>query len=451
MSRRTLLVAAAFFMPSELVWSMLASGLFHNALGKGYVLLQPQVLIGALLAVTVIGRRRSAVSLSPTPRQLLQVCAIFACAGVYESIATVIGDGDAILALQQAYFGFVYPVLIVIALAPVHDETAVACGRAFYWGYIGYLAVVAAALAYDGIFMGQVSSHGLGGALISFRYQYDGNEGGVSLVHLLLGNFNKQSNYLLLSLWLGPDFLRLRGTTGERVDRALYNVFAALAVLFLFLLFSRAAIFLLPLVLLANRKHLWALAGRWKYVAIGVCATVALLSKDALQTVLNYLLYSDYIDDSSMGMLGSFGDRLYQWNDVARLLSSGDTIIHGLGVGTYGVSLGLGPEAGSHNLFLDHLLASGIVTPSLILYVLILGTVTAIAKRNVMIAGTLFTFVALAFREYSFSYLYVSSMGGFLFIAIFHFLYFSPDPVREVASQPARALTRRPGTLRVSA
>src|SRR5262249_50005497 len=150
------------------------------------------------------------------------------------------GDGHKGYAFQQFIFGFLYPVLLVFALDGKTTERRLLFFRWFYIGYCVYLLVSLFLLfVIDGIFIQQFHSYGLGGAIISMRYQ----EGDENLFLLVLGNANKQSNYLIMSVLLGPYLL---GIEGERKgwtswDLVIFRVFVMLATLVLLVLFSRAA------------------------------------------------------------------------------------------------------------------------------------------------------------------------------------------------------------------
>src|SRR5262249_44158754 len=187
---------------------------------------------------------------------LFVACVAFLSIGLYEYFATYLGGGHRDYAFQQFIFGFLYPVLLVFVLAGMAIERRLLFFRWFYIGYCVYLLVALFLLfVVDGIFIRQFDSYGLGGALISMRYQEaDGN-----LFSLVLGNANKQSNYLIMSMLLGPYLIGIEGEGKDFIKRDLviFRLFVILATPVLVVLFSRAAMFLLPIALYLNRQHLF--------------------------------------------------------------------------------------------------------------------------------------------------------------------------------------------------
>src|SRR5689334_4536658 len=113
---RAFLVLAGFFMSSELVWSMAASGLFKSVLGVNYAFAQPQFifLVTSIFYFLIAGLY--------VKNGLLVVCAGFLSIGLYEYFATCLGDGHSGYAFQQFIFGFLYPVLLVFVLAGMTAE-----------------------------------------------------------------------------------------------------------------------------------------------------------------------------------------------------------------------------------------------------------------------------------------------------------------------------------------
>jgi hypothetical protein len=137
---------------------------------------------------------------------------------------------------------------------------------------------------------------------------------------------------------------------------------------------------------------------------------------DVFIVAANYLLFAQYLDGTQQGFIGTFHQRVDQWSAIGSLLSDPEVVLHGLGVGTYGLLLGGYEQAGTHNLFLDHLLASGFYGVLVLSAIITFGTIQALIKRDLRLVVGYFFFVVLSLREYSFSYLYVTSMGGLLFV-----------------------------------
>ncbi len=137
------------------------------------------------------------------------------------------------------------------------------------------------------------------------------------------------------------------------------------------------------------------------------------------EVIFDYLLYTKYVDGTGGAFEGSFSIRFDQWDEILRLfLSDTGVLIYGMGVGAYGVWLGGDPNVGSHNLFLDHLLASGFLGVLSLVCSVCMSIFFAVRRGLGDIVFCIFVFILLAFREYSISYLYVTSMGGLIFVLI---------------------------------
>jgi len=411
------LVLAGFFMSSELVWSMAASGLLKSILGANYAFAQPQCIF--LVTIIIFYFRIAGLHVK---NGLCSVCAAFLSVGLYEYFTTYLGDGHRGYAFQQFIFGFLYPVLLVLTLAGMTAERRLLFLRWFYIGYCAYLLVALFLLfVVDDIFIRQFDSYGLGGALISLRYQ----ELDKNLFLLVLGNANKQSNYLIMGILLGPYLIGIEGEEKGWTNRDLviFRLFVMLATLVLLVLFSRAAMFLLPIALYLNRRHLFMVSRRSLFLCLAGIVLLSIKFFDVFAVMANYLLFGEYLDDIPQGFLGTFHQRTDQWSEIGPLLSDQAVFLHGLGVGTYGLLRAGSEHAGTHNLFLDHLLASGLYGVIVLITIVATGTILSLIKRDLrLIVGYIF-FVTLSFREYSFSYLYVTSMGG-LFFMLLAFLTF---------------------------
>jgi hypothetical protein len=128
--------------------------------------------------------------------------------------------------------------------------------------------------------------------------------------------------------------------------------------------------------------------------------------------------------------LGTGYDRFEQWADLKPYFSDAGIWLHGMGTTTYGKYRG-DVNLGTHNLFLDHFLASGVWVPIIILTLMIVGFLVAVQRRD-RVATIAFPIIfMLMIREYSFSYLYVSSLGGVVFTMAFLVLFIG-EPSQRV-------------------
>ena len=384
-----------------------ASGLLKPVFGDLYTIGQLQFMILITVFFYVIKRGFCA------NQGLMLACVAFLTVGFYEYTVTYALNGYKLIALQQFLFGFFIPVSIILILNRMSEDGRAVFFQYFYRGYCVYLfAAVFILFFIDEKFYQQYDSYGLGGAIISLRYQFDD-----SLFMLILGNSNKQSNYLIILILLGPYLLNLKLMSPHLAEKPnlTYIVFVVLAVVVLTLLFSRAAIFLLPIALYINRRYLIKISLSIKLFLMLMILVLVINFIDSIGVVLDYLLFSNYVDGSSGGGVGSFIQRAEQWDAVFNLILMPDVFAHGLGLGVYGIMIGGGVEAGTHNLFLDHWLASGFFGVFLIISLVICGAVLTIIRREWRLFFGYVFFVLFALREYSFSYLYVTSMGGLCF------------------------------------
>ena len=398
-------------LPGELIWTMGSSGLLKPYLGGYYPIVQFQtiVLIGIFIYFSSTGFRAKP--------GLLLVCILFFFVGFYELIATYLIGGNSGIAFQQLIFGFITPICLILFIDKLSTDNQLQFFKFFFIGYSAYLLTAFYFLFFiDDNLSQQIESYGIGGAIVSLRYQ---NED--SIFSLLLGNFNKQSNYLILSLFLAPCLLRLEESfINGKADfrKKIFIFFSFISVVALFLLFSRAALFFLFIVIFMNRGYYFNQSWRFNSSVLLAVICLTFYFYDIAQPVFSYLLFSNYVDGTSGGAIGTFERRSVQWEESFEWIFNPNVMFHGIGIGTYGVMINNDINSGMHNLFLDHWIASGVLGPTIIMLLVIFGLFKALVKNDWRNFLLYIMFLSLAFREYSFSYLYVTSMGGFMFILI---------------------------------
>lgn len=405
-----LVVLAGLFTTSEGLWTNGASGIFKGILGTSYVLMQEQslVLLGILFILCRKGIRGT--------KEFLLVCVAFLSIGWYEYIVSCFFDTE-LFGFRQFLFGFLYPVMLMLFISRTNKQKLF-----FKYYYIGYIIFIGFALIiflfFDDNF-NIVRQGSLSNIVLSVRNHYAD-----SLFFLIVGNANKQSNYLLMSLFLAPPLLQL-----ERSSK-LYSVFVVFAVILLFLLCSRATLMLLPIALYINRAYFTPVSRKLKVLFFVGFGLFLIVFWHELLSIVNYVAFSvrdDQHDDSDF--LGTFHSRFIQWEHITALFTEPGFFIHGIGVGNYGLNIQQGSESlGTHNLFLDHLVASGLYGALILVLLIVFGVIKSIrmADRRLLIAYVFF--VCLAFREYSFAYLYVTSMGGLIFSFMLYLTFSRPSP-----------------------
>ena len=348
--------------------------------------------------------------------KLFAMLAPFFGLGLWEAVITSALGAGSYYGWTQFAFGFAMPVLLVVFINKLTAKEAALFFRRFYAGYAVYLiSSLGALFFFDQNFYELIENYGLGGAIVALRYNLQS-----SVFGLLIGNANKQSNYLFILILLGPRLLSESTLlhTGEVVSIKIYRIFTFVAVLMLLILFSRAALLLLPFVTIFVGRYLGI---KLFYILILFGFLSLVIGWVNVEIIFDYLLYSKYVDGTSGDVAGSFPGRFDQWDEISRVfLSDIGVVTHGMGVGAYGVWHIGDPKAGSHNLFLDHLLASGFLGVLSLVCAVCLSIFFAVRRGFGDIVFCIFAFILLAFREYSFSYLYVTSMGGLMFVLIFY-------------------------------
>ena len=401
-----------FLLPFEFIVTMGASGLFKGLVGEYYFLAQPSFLLPLILFACQCGRSKN-VRLGGF---LSSILSIFCLVGILDVIASMFAGEYVLLSIQQFLFGFFIPIVMLVSVLRYDCFKRSQIFAVFYQGYIIFFGLALLVLFFDGVFADLHRQVGLGAALVSFRYQYAD-----SLFHLILGNFNKQSNFVLLVIFFGPWLLMAGSSISER-HLKLYNRFFWFGIFYLLIMFSRAALLMLPFIVFVNRAYIGFVNRRNMLLFLMVFLVSILLLFDVYALAINYLLFSEYIDGTSAGFAGSFNQRFIQWATLYKILSDQGAFLSGLGVGGYGVMLGGTVSSGTHNLFLDHLMSSGVISFLCLILIVLLGLLQSAYRSRMSLFLLLPVFIGLSVREYSFSYQYVTSLGGILFLLMFYLL-----------------------------
>lgn len=417
---RPLIRVAGFLVCFDLIAAMAASGLFKAYLGEWYILLQPQVAVMILIAIHyMLAPRR-------VNRALLAACVSFASIGLFEYIATLTTGGYSHRALLSFVFGFLYPTVVVLFVSTLSAEKRLMFWRWFYIGLCTYLWIGFILVIVDGIFWRMVTSEGLGAAVISLRFQYLN-----SLFSLAMGNANKASNYLLLAMLVAPLLLQFSNTAGleKRENLRLFRIYTVLAIAMMTLRFSRLIMLLLPVAVYLNWRYSFSSrrAVQVAIAAMGVSVAVGYVGWDEqINIVVQYLLYSATPSGEAQGLLGTGANRFALWSEAGHYLTDPGTVLFGMGYGTFGNLEGCGTCA-THNLFLDHWLASGVYGVAILILMITVGSLKALLISDRRMIITFGVFVLLAFREYTMAYLDVTSMGGIMFMVLFYCLFVRSD------------------------
>jgi O-antigen ligase len=401
-------------------------GLVKPVIGNGYLLFFCAsfltIISVAYLLLYGHGVRRSWA-------QFLFYAALFLIPGALAIITSVFSNiANVQLSVQQFIFGYLAPVLACLALLGMERKDQRRAWLAFYGGWCLFLL---ASLAFLWISWETATNSSpffadltVGQRIFAWRYFF-GEPWNVYSIYM--GNANKESNYILMFLLFSTTLLGPEEIRASRLVRFVYFFFWSLGVFTLVILFSRAAILLLPLV--AYVSGFWKRLNKGMKWSIGAAVgIIAAFGYSSLSAVVAYLFTSTYIDDASGGALGSFSERFVLWRELwDYFLLHQEKLLYGLGTAGYGLHFQGTPEAGTHNMFLDTLIESGFVGLVCLVFLMCWMVLQSlgyfgIAKARPLELTAAICLVCLMFREHSVSYMYVTSLGGFCIVVLFYLL-----------------------------
>jgi len=437
------MLVAAFLWPAELPIAIFWHGVAFPTVGSCYVLLLHATFV-LIAACPILLRAGARIPDGPgNARCFIASCCLLLFIGLMPLVVSAVSTVDSNWAFQDFAFGFAAPVVFAVALAtlPAHQQQRV--WVAFYAGWVAFLSISVFVLAREWRAAADAipafAAAPPAQKLIMWRFTLGQPW---NLYGIVMGNANKMSNYLVIFLLTSVEFLNIDGNSPKR--RALLGIFWLLAVLTLVVMLSRAAMLLLPLVVLASGL-LRQTTARVRRVAVLVAVSAIVAIVIAAPEVMDYLLAARYLPDgdSDADPLGTFGDRLVQWAQLKDYLAQHPRVAaFGLGTSGYGLRFFGQPESGTHNTFLDLWTNGGVLSPILLLCLIGLALLQALGgtkSRTRRIASTagLLALSLLMMREHSFSYLYVTSLGG-LCVAALLYATIAPEDVQFARSRATK-------------
>jgi hypothetical protein len=193
-------------------------------------------------------------------------------------------------------------------------------------------------------------------------------------------------------------------------------------------MFSRIILLLMPIPIILNRRFVFATragANTAGALFVGMLIIAYVRWYEQINFVVQYLFFSSFLGGEAQGFLGTGKGRFQQWGQLGGILNTPGRLLLGIGYGGYG-ALNQCPECGTHNLFLDHWVASGIYGVIILLGLIAYGTLKSLSMRYWRMLAVFAVFFSLAIREYSMAYLTYTSMGGLMFLTIFYSLLVMP-------------------------
>jgi hypothetical protein len=404
-----------FLIPFEILVAVSSSGIVRPFLGNGYkILLYGNIVIFFILFFDRFSKRGF-------NQKLIFLLVCFNLLGLFEVLVTIWNNSFIIESLTQFTLGFLSPSLFVLHVSTKSVSEREGIYYSLYLGTIVILIVTFLLVFYFSYtYPIWFRESDFFAKLFLFRYVFNGADDVVNPAMILLGNFNKESNYLI--------YLNLFSLVLLDGKKRFYFIcfFWILSTAALVMLFSRMTLFLLPFVYFFSGFHeyFW---GRWKFsflLRYGIYIMIMLLfllNFSYLKPAFNYLLFSKIADDAEIDVLGSGSSRLLQWSGIYDKYFNIEGIF-GLGHGEYSFREYGYLHGGSHNLFIDHFLASGVLFPIFLSIMLILLLLLSFLNKSKLLILSVLMFFILAFREYSFSYLNATMQGG-LYFCIILYLY----------------------------
>ena len=403
-----------FILPFELIVAYAAHNLFKPIFGEWYRLF----FIG-IIGIFIIYFILTNINIKRDSIIFLLVSLIFTAAGLWEYIVSLIVGGLPIEALMQFLCGFMFPALLFFTIINLSDKRQTLFFKSWYLGTIGLmlLGYIVTAYYYNNL-PEWYRNKDIAFKLFSFRYAYGDNPNSNGMI-LILGNFNKASNYILIMLLLS---VRLLSGKDGLMNTRLIKIFWVIGFITLVILFSRLAVLLLPFVYWASGVNKYFIGFFKRKLVMGALAiligSIVVKNSELIKPTFDYLLFSKFDENSSDdGVLGTGAGRFSDWKRQSYRFSVIDNWIHGMGVGRYGLEEG-SKDYGTHNLLFDHFLASGFFVPIVVILIWCIGLVKGVIKKRKEIIIGFIIIMALFFREYSLSYLFVTVHGGVIFMLL---------------------------------
>lgn len=419
-----------FFLPFELPIAEGVHGVFRHIVGEAYpVLFVPILLLIVCCTLILTSRYERGVFRRPPITNYLLLSSVYLSIGLIAVFLTAIHGVSLGYSVKQFLLGYLSPVVTCFYFLLLDEKRQRKAWLTLYAGWVffligGMVMLVQywqVAISMDPSF----ADRSFGQKIFFWRYTLLGDW---NYYGTYMGNANKMSNYLLLSLLLSVRLLGKKNVIHFRSTKYILHAFWILGVATLIVLFSRAALLLLPITFLVSGV-LEFIKKKTRYITAMIVIASIVFAYSTYSDAINFLLFWKTSADAESNPMGSMESRFSQWEGIKDLLSDDySMLLTGLGTAEYGERFQEGqPMAGTHNMFLDVVMESGIIglAPLLLLVLLMLLSTLYNARRGVrdgLSLAAILTLIMLMTREYSIAYLFATSLGGFCFVLIFYIL-----------------------------
>lgn len=414
------------FLPFELPIAEGVHGLCAPLIGEAYPVLFISSLLSLVSLLLLLTTRASFAD--KVMGNYLFLCLAYLGIGCFALLVTTVCDGYIDLAVKQLAFGYLTPVIVCAYILSLERGAQQTAWFSLYLGWTLYLLISMFFLVYywqvglaqDAGFSGS----SFGRRLFLWRYLLASDW---NLYPLFIGNANKTSNHLIVFLLLSVKLIGNEQLLLSRFKKMVFHLFWLLSVVTIVVLFSRAALLLLPVVVYAS--GVWRFINKKLSYSVGaLLISTSFIAYSSYADVINYLLFSKISKSSDSDALGSLSSRFDQWAGIHEHFSERlYKLVFGMGTGGYGYNFHGEVNVGTHNMFLDTLMEGGVVNLLLLLVLVFSMLLLSFDASRLKIVdkttfATIVSLILLMNREHSVSYLYVTSLGGFCFVMLFYLL-----------------------------
>lgn len=426
---RTFYLLFLFFLvllPFEMPIAQGVHGVFNRVVGSAYPVFFISSLLLELSLFLLLTASNSVVTKGTYNYLFLSTIYVFI--GIFALLVTTLQSGHIDLSVKQLFIGYISPVVVFLYVLTLDVQRQRAAWFSLYFGWVLYLLVSIILLIYywqvgsaQSVILANLS---FGKKLFFWRYTLSAEWNGYAQ---FIGNANKTSNYIIIFMLLSERLLGVEQIQKSKKTKYVFFLFWSCSIITIIVLFSRAALLLLPFVIYFS--------GITKYISkkvifsgCSVILTSIVVAYSEYKDVFNYLLFSKTNSEAESNALGTLVSRFDQWDNIYNyFIDKSQLLLFGIGTGQYGENFHNEVNVGTHNMFIDILMEGGIV--NLLMLILLLLVMLALSiniidfkVRDTLSIVSIFSLILLMLREHSVSYLYATSLGGFCFTLLFYLI-----------------------------
>jgi hypothetical protein len=400
-------------IPFEMVFAYAAHGILAPYISDFYKLF----LFGNIVFLCIFAYFLTKIKSASFSINVVFALLPFNLLGLWEVFITIVNNSFITESVTQLFLGFISPSLITLFVLNRLSERKSDFFYSFYFGYLLlYCVAIITTIYYYNTFPSWYRESEVPFQLFMFRSLIDGVDGVVNPFQIFMGNFNKASNYIIFLCLFSFELI-------DTVNRPRFIIiFWVMSFFILVVLFSRIALMIFPFVYYISGFHSFLrnkikLSLYFKILALVVCIVILRYNYSTYKPAIDYLVFSKINEDSQSSVLGSGESRFSQWSYIYEKYVNFENIL-GMGHQEFSIREYGYLHGGSHNLFIDHYLASGLPSLLLLGFLMLYIFFKGIMRKNLLTIASVIIFILLSFREYTFSYLNASIQGGLFFATL---------------------------------